>query len=57
MKLFNRKQTKTSMPQKSLDDFKKSAAAINSAEAINSITGGTMSGCHTGGGGIKLAAF
>lgn len=44
MKLFKReKQTK------SIDELKASGAVIGSAEAINSITGGNLAGCHTGG--------
>lgn len=50
MKLFDR-----SNKQKSLADFKASAACIDKDEAINAITGGTLSGCHTG--GIKIASL
>jgi len=46
MKLFGK-----SKQQKSIDDFKSSAAHIDQDEAINAITGGTMSGCHKIGGG------
>ena len=52
MNLFNR----SNKPQKSIADFKASAALINSEEAINAITGGTLSGCHTG-GGMKVSSF
>ncbi len=41
-----------SVKKSSLDAFKSSASAINDAAALEKITGGLLSGCHTGG---KLA--
>lgn len=44
MKLFNRNKQ-----AKSISEFRDTAAHLDKDEAINAITGGTMSGCHTGG--------
>ncbi|MBK8971317.1 MAG: hypothetical protein IPM37_08130 [Hahellaceae bacterium] len=52
MKLFAKKSA-----PKSIAEFKASAAHIQQDDAINAITGGTLSGCHTGGGGMKLASI
>lgn len=51
MKLFSKKSA-----PKSIAEFKASAAHIQQTDAINAITGGTLSGCHTG-GGMKLASI
>ena len=48
MSFFKRDQVKKS----SLDAFKTTASAIDDAAALEKITGGLLSGCHTGG---KLA--
>lgn len=49
MSFFKRDQVKKS----SLDAFKATASAIDDAAALEKITGGLLSGCHTGG---KLAS-
>ncbi len=44
MKLFKNSQVKKS----SFDAFKSSASAIDDSAALEKITGGVLSGCHTG---------
>jgi hypothetical protein len=46
MSFFNRK--KITEKRTSLESFKASAEAASVKDSVHKITGGTMSGCHTG---------
>jgi hypothetical protein len=41
-------RNRTPAKRVSLESFKASAEATNVKDAVHKITGGTMSGCHTG---------